>query len=1027
MRTPRRRPVLAAITALALTVPLAATLTPAAAGEIAALPTVAINEVESNDGTVADFVELVNTGATPVDVSGWILRDNKNDSSVAIPAGSVLAAHAFLAVDVDVTGGFGLGGADSARLFLADGITLVDGYSWTAHAQGTTYGRFPDGTGAFALTASATRGAANAAPPVRINEVESSGRDPVDWIEIVNTGAGAVDVSGWILRDDKNSSTVAIPTGSVLAAGALLAVDVDVTGGFGLGGADSARLFATDGISLVDSYSWTGHAATTYGRVPDGIGAFVVTPAPTKGASNAAIVPTPTPTPTPTPAAIRINEVESNGGTPGDWVEFYNSGTTAFDLGGYRFKDGDDAHAFLVVPAGTSVPAGGYYVAEESDFVWGLGTADSARLFAPDGVTLVDSRSWTAHSPTTLGVCGTGFVVTTSSTKGADNDCSAPIRINEIESQDGAPGDWIELRNNGVASADASGLVIKDNSDKTPFTVPAGTTIAAGGYFVADLDGYFGLGGADSVRLFATDGTTLIDSYTWTAHATTTYGRCADGTGEFATTASSTKGATNDCVGDLVTAPWPGSPEVATADAKGAFAGNMSGLAYEAAETGDVLWAARNGVGALFRLVFDGTNWVPDTAGGWSAGKELHYADGTGDVDAEGVAFTARGSSAGVFIASERNNGGGGSRLSVLRYDPAAAGSSLNANMEWNLNADLPVVGANLGLEGIAWVPDSYLVGGGLVDESTGAAYDPAAYADHGDGLFFVALEANGTVYGYALNQATGGYTRIATIESGFPSVMELEFDAENQQLWALCDDTCQGRSAILDISAEGTFEVGTVYERPAAMANLNNEGFALAPRSRCVEGAKAAFWADDSSTDGFAIRSGSIDCAAPATPTDPGTPTVPGVPATPAPLPETGGSTPVPGDALTEAARGSVSVPSTAVRGTTITVSVGTQYAGDTVSVWLHSAPVLLGARTVAGDGTVRVVVPADTALGAHRVAVLAADGTLIGWDGITITAAGQRLASTGVDLGAPAGAALLLLLAGAGLVAARRRRVAA
>jgi len=35
----------------------------------------------------------------------------------------------------------------------------------------------------------------------------------------------------------------------------------------------------------------------------------------------------------------------------------------------------------------------------------------------------------------------------------------------------------------------------------------------------------------------------------------------------------------------------------------------------------NVLWGARNGPGTLFRLIFNGTNWVPDTANGWSAGK----------------------------------------------------------------------------------------------------------------------------------------------------------------------------------------------------------------------------------------------------------------------------------------------------------------------------------------------------------------------------------------------------------------------
>jgi hypothetical protein len=37
-------------------------------------------------------------------------------------------------------------------------------------------------------------------------------------------------------------------------------------------------------------------------------------------------------------------------------------------------------------------------------------------------------------------------------------------------------------------------------------------------------------------------------------------------------------------------------------------------------------------------------------------------------------------------------------------------GSELVATHEWNLAADLPVVGANLGLEAITWIPDTILV-----------------------------------------------------------------------------------------------------------------------------------------------------------------------------------------------------------------------------------------------------------------------------------------------------------------------------
>ncbi|QSB23437.1 hypothetical protein [Curtobacterium sp. 24E2] len=107
--------------------------------------------------------------------------------------------------------------------------------------------------------------------------------------------------------------------------------------------------------------------------------------------------------------------------------------------------------------------------------------------------------------------------------------------------------------------------------------------------------------------------------------------------------------------------------------------------------------------------------------------------------------------------------------------------------------------------------------------------------------------------------------------------------------------------------------------------------------------------------------------------------------------------------------------------------MTVGTQYAGDVVNVWLYSTPTLLGTVTVAADGTVRVTIPADAPAGEHRIVVTAADGTVLGWTTITITADGQ-LAFTGAEgLGAGALVAFLLIAAGAGVLVVRRRTVAA
>jgi hypothetical protein len=91
---------------------------------------------------------------------------------------------------------------------------------------------------------------------------------------------------------------------------------------------------------------------------------------------------------------------------------------------------------------------------------------------------------------------------------------------------------------------------------------------------------------------------------------------------------------------------------------------------------------------------------------------------------------------------------------------------------------------------------------------------------------------------------------------------MALEFDGELGNLWAVCDDTCQGRSAILRIDASGAFTVTNRYERPAGMPNLNNEGFAIAPLAECVGGFRPVFYADDGDTGGNSLRQGSVTCS---------------------------------------------------------------------------------------------------------------------------------------------------------------------
>ena len=48
---------------------------------------------------------------------------------------------------------------------------------------------------------------------------------------------------------------------------------------------------------------------------------------------------------------------------------------------------------------------------------------------------------------------------------------------------------------------------------------------------------------------------------------------------------------------------------------------------------------------------------------------------------------------------------------------------------------------------------------------------------------------------------------------------------------------------------------------RPAAAADLNNEGFAIAPQAECKDGVKPTFYADDTNDDTHALRTGMINC----------------------------------------------------------------------------------------------------------------------------------------------------------------------
>lgn len=121
------------------------------------------------------------------------------------------------------------------------------------------------------------------------------------------------------------------------------------------------------------------------------------------------------------------------------------------------------------------------------------------------------------------------------------------IRINEVEPDGDAAGGWVELYNPTDADFDLSAWSLAHANPFAKTVLALGTTIPAHGYLVVDESRIqLGLAHADGLRLFSRFGVE-VDVFFWQRDATTTYGRCPDGTGDLIETAAPTRGGVNSC------------------------------------------------------------------------------------------------------------------------------------------------------------------------------------------------------------------------------------------------------------------------------------------------------------------------------------------------------------------------------------------------------------------------------------------------------------------------------------------------
>ncbi len=203
--------------------------------------------------------------------------------------------------------------------------------------------------------------------------------------------------------------------------------------------------------------------------------------------------------------------------------------------------------------------------------VWYDPTHADPPLLVDSGATATPTAVPPTPTPTTIGPTATPVPPTPTpipptATPPPSGGCSG-IEINEVLL---APStlyttEWVELYNPTASAADLSGCILDDlvNGGGAPYTIPAGTTIAAYGYWTHDFTAYFNNTG-DDVNWIAKDGETVIDHFTYgsTGYDVSWY-RYPDG-GPWQTTTSSapTKGSANTLNG--ATATPTGVPPTST-------------------------------------------------------------------------------------------------------------------------------------------------------------------------------------------------------------------------------------------------------------------------------------------------------------------------------------------------------------------------------------------------------------------------------------------------------------------------------
>ena len=355
---------------------------------------------QADNGQYTDWVEIVSTGATDVSLKGYTLL-NADDALAPLTFPDItLAPGEYLLIYCDGTLKNAAGYALHAPFRLsASGVTLglydAEGARWTrgrARLERNFVYRRDQQTGAWGASGDYTPGMANTLEnhlsfdvgsvesPLVISEVSSANRSYArcadgqcyDYIELHNTSAQTVDLSGLTLTDDPNDlEKFVFPEGTVIGGNGYLLIYASGRAagegselhapfklssdgesvllcdreGRALSGVELPALLSDQAYSLDENGEYTAGLAPTPGLPNDEQSAASLRAQVTQGNAS----------------GVYINEfMASQTQRPHDWLELYNSSSQAVDISGWGLSDDASSPRKWRFPAGTVIQPGSY-------------------------------------------------------------------------------------------------------------------------------------------------------------------------------------------------------------------------------------------------------------------------------------------------------------------------------------------------------------------------------------------------------------------------------------------------------------------------------------------------------------------------------------------------------------------------------------------------------------------------------------------------------------------------------------------